>query len=181
MEPLSGDYLSLAKWTGIALDDAPCQKDGLMNPRFPIYLESYDVTAINKAYKLFAAETNGDSPFNSSLFMLEGYSTQAVRAVSSKTSAFAFREDNLLLAPLITYKPAGPAVDEKAAKLGVELRQILHEGSDRKDMHVYVNYAFGDESPKNWYGSEDWRQSRLRSLKNKYDPNNKFSFYGPIA
>jgi hypothetical protein len=34
---------------------------------------------------------------------------------------------------------------------------------------------------KNWYGSEQWRQVKLRELKDKYDPNRKFSFYAPIA
>ncbi|KAH8664915.1 hypothetical protein BGZ61DRAFT_522812 [Ilyonectria robusta] len=181
IQPVAGDYRDLANWTGIALASAPCQKNGLVNPRFPIYLESYDVAATKQAYDLFSSETNGDSPFSNSLFMLEGYSTQGVSSINAKSSAFAFRDAHLLLAPLITYSPDGPALDKRAADLGVELRQILHKATGKKEMGSYVNYAFGDETPKAWYGSEQWRQDRLKALKGKYDPKGKFSFFGPIA
>ncbi|EFQ34776.1 hypothetical protein CGRA01v4_01721 [Colletotrichum graminicola] len=177
----SGTYLDLAAWTFIALDSIPCQKSGLNNPRFPIYVESYNIEAQRKAYDLFASSIRGDLPFTNSLFMFEGYSVQGVKAIESDSTAFAYRGDNLLFAPLITYTPGGAELDEQAAALGNQLRDIIHEGSGRTDQHVYLNYAFGNESPKEWYGSEEWRQDRLKSLKTKYDPNGRFSFYGPIA
>ncbi|KAJ0331349.1 hypothetical protein COL5a_002890 [Colletotrichum fioriniae] len=105
----------------------------------------------------------------------------SVKVIASDSTAFAYRSDNLLFAPLITYSPNGTELDQKAATLGNQLRDIIHEGSGRTEQHVYLNYAFGDEGPKEWYGSEQWRQDRLKSLKTKYDPNGKFSFYGPIA
>ncbi|KAI5460754.1 hypothetical protein BGZ63DRAFT_387709 [Mariannaea sp. PMI_226] len=179
--PDSGDYRDLANWTGIALDSPPCQKAGLANPRFPLYLDSYNVTAMKKAWKIFAAETSTGSPFNNSLFMFEGYSTQGVRAFPEDSTAFAFRNKNLLAAPLITYKPDGFELDGKAAELGSKLRRIFYEGSGKKEMNVYINYAFGDEKPSNWYGSERWRQERLQTLKRKYDPQNKFGFFGPVV
>ncbi|KAH6896807.1 hypothetical protein B0T10DRAFT_526182 [Thelonectria olida] len=181
VEPVAGDYRDLATWTGIDLAAGPCQKSGLNNPRFPIYLESYNVEAMRKVYDLFASETRGVSPFNSSLFMFEGYSTQALRAIDDTTGAFAFRDENLLVAPLITYAPGDAKLDQRAAALGVKLRQTLHEATGRRDMRVYLNYAFGNESPKEWYGSAGWRQQKLRRLKRKYDPKGQFSFYGPIA
>lgn len=58
---------------------------------------------------------------------------------------------------------------------------IIHEGTGRSEMHTYVNYAYGDEAKENWYGHEKWRQERLLTLKNKYGPKRKFSFYAPIA
>lgn len=151
------------------------------NPRFPIYVESYNIEAQRKAYDLFASSISGNSPFNNSLFMFEGYSNEGVKAIASDSTAFAYRSDNLLFAPLITYSPNGTETDQKAATLGNQLRDIIHEGSGRTEQHVYLNYAFGDEGPKEWYGSEQWRQDRLKSLKTKYDPTGKFSFYGPIA
>ncbi|KAK1994329.1 FAD-binding domain-containing protein [Colletotrichum falcatum] len=179
--PESGTYLDLAAWTNIALDSPPCQNAGSNNPRFPIYVESYNVEAQRKAYDLFASSIKGDSPFSNSLFLFEGYSVQGVKAIESESTAFAYRGDNLLFAPLITYTPGGADLDEQAAALGNQLRDIIHEGSGRTDQHVYLNYAFGNESPKEWYGSEQWRQDRLKSLKAKYDPDGRFSFYGPIA
>lgn len=179
-ETQTGSYTDLAKWVGITTTDIPCQKTGAMNPRFPIYLETYNLTAQRIAYEAFAEGIRGTSPFNYSYFMFDGYSTQGVKSIDAESAAFAHREQNVLIAPLITYTPGDAELDKAAAKLGNKLRQILHEGSGRKHLPAYVNYAFGNESPKEWYGSESWRQSRLRSLKKKYDPKGMFSFYGPI-
>ncbi|KAH2184532.1 hypothetical protein KXW61_000848 [Aspergillus fumigatus] len=180
-EAIGGSYTDLAGWTGIATTSPPCQKAGLVNPRFPIYLREYNVPAQKTAYDIFAAATRGSSAFNNSIFMFEGYSTQGVKAINSKSSAFAFRNENLLAAPLVTYAPAGPERDNDAKQLGNQLRQILFQASGLNEIGAYVNYAYGDETPQQWYGSEQWRQDRLRALKKKYDPAGKFSFYGPIA
>ncbi len=176
-----GTYRDLAAWTGISLADTPCQKTGNANPRFPIYLKSYNTTAQGLVYELFKqATTNASSPFGNALFMFEGYSQQAVKALGDNATAFAYRADNLLVAPLLTYAP-GPGLDAVASKLGNQIRQILYEGSGETTLNTYVNYAYGDETPLAWYGSEAWRQSRLHALKEDFDPLSKFSFYAPIA
>ncbi|KAK2058632.1 FAD-binding domain-containing protein [Colletotrichum caudatum] len=180
--PESGTYLDLATWTNIDLNSSSCQGRGFNNPRFPLYVESYNVESLRKAYDLFASSIRGDSTFNNSIFLLEGYSNEGVKSIKSDSTAFAHRDANLLLAPLIHYTSGGAAdLDEQAATLGNQLRDIIHEGSGRPEQHIYINYAFGNESPKEWYGSEQWRQDRLKSLKTKYDPNGRFSFFGPIA
>ncbi|KAM0332090.1 hypothetical protein ACHAQA_002361 [Verticillium albo-atrum] len=181
VRPDAGTYHDLAGWVGIALDSFPCQKIGLNNPRFPVYLQEYNPAAQRKAYDLYAEATHATPEFFDSLFMFEGYSTQGVKAIDSDSTAYAFRGDNLLFAPLISYRSTGPELDQKAADLGNQLRQIIQDGTGREELHTYVNYAFGNEEPKNWYGSEGWRQERLQALKDKYDPQGKFSFYAPIA
>lgn len=113
--------------------------------------------------------------------MFEGYSQQGVKALSEDATAFAYRSDNLLVAPLLTYKPAGPALDQVAHKLGNQIRDVLFQGSGQTSLNTYVNYAYGDETPKAWYGAASWRQERLLALKKKIDPSKKFSFYAPIA
>lgn len=181
VNPQSGDYLDVSAWTGISLDAPPCQKAGLANPRFPIYLETYHVPAIKNAYDAYATAIRGDSPFNTSLFMFEGYATQGVRQVDAESTAFAYRRDNILAAPLITYVPDGAERDRQAKELGSRLRDILQKASGREHMHAYVNYGYGNESPEEWYGPESWRQDKLRNLKEKYDPKGRFSFYAPVA
>lgn len=179
--PVAGTYHDLAEWTGIALDSPPCQVAGLSNPRFPLYLDAYDVAAQREAYDVFAKGTHDNAEFANSLFMFEAYSLQGVRAVADGSTAFAFRGDSLLTAPLITYEPRGGDLDGKAAALGEELRSILHRASGRKEMHAYVNYAYGDETKREWYGGAAWRQDKLRRLKDKYDPEGHFNFYAPLA
>ena len=180
--PQSGTYKDLAAWTGIALASPPCQDFGFNNPRFPIYTKSYNTTAQKKAYDAYATAVKGsDSPYYNSIFMFEDYSTGGVRARDNSASAFGFRQDLILAAPLIIYGPTDKARDADAQQLGNKLREIIREGTGSKELHTYVNYAFGNEGPKSWYGYETWRQDRLKSLKAKYDPKGKFSFYAPIA
>ncbi|KAJ5385005.1 FAD-binding type 2 [Penicillium concentricum] len=176
--PQSGSYQDLAAWTGIALDSPPCQNMGLANPRFPIYLEKYDVAAQKMAWDIYAPAVRGDSPFTYSIFMFEGYSEGGVHAIPSSSSAFPFRSENILAAPLINYVPVDKALEDKAAALGKQLRNILHEATGRTDIRAYVNYAHGDETTHQLYGES---QQRLLALKKKYDPTGKFSFYAPIA
>ncbi|KAM3427267.1 hypothetical protein NHJ13734_009045 [Beauveria thailandica] len=178
----SGDYTQLAAWTGNANESPPCQKAGFANIRFPIDLETYSIETQRAVYNLFAKGTKETPAFANSLFLFEGYSTQGVKAISSESTAFAFRGNNLLVSPLITYQRDGSVtLDKKAAEFGESLRQALHHGSGRSEMHTYVNYAYGDESLKSVYGYEDWRQEKLKELKSMYDPHGRFNFYAPIA
>ena len=189
--PDTGTYLDLAAWTGIDFASTPCNKTGNANNRFPVYLPAYNGTAMEQAYALFKyatapsvdADTNTttDGPFPNSLFMAEGYSMQGVKAIDSASAAFAFRDDNLLIAPLLIYPLDSEGANEALAyKLGTGIRDALRSGSPGSN-GSYVNYSYGDETTDNWYGSDAWRQDRLRSLKSQYDPQGRFSFYGPIA
>ncbi|KAI0154909.1 FAD binding domain protein [Xylariaceae sp. FL1272] len=175
-----GSYTDLPAWTGNSNDALPCQKAGLTNNRFPIDLQTYNVAAQRKVYDLFASATQETPALNGSLFLFEGYSLDGVKAIPSEKTAFPNRAGNLLVAPLITYKPGGPSLDKTATDLGESLREILYEASGQKQKYTYVNYAFGDESEENWYGFEQWRQDRLKELKKTYDPHARFSFYAPI-
>lgn len=180
--PRAGTYQDLANWTNIALESPPCQDFGFNNPRFPIYTKSYNVTAQRLAYDVYASAISGvDNPYFNSIFMFEDYATAGVRARENSASAFGFREDLILAAPLIIYNSTGPAEDASVAELGHRLRYIIREGTGEEELHTYVNYAYGTEGPESWYGYEPWRQERLTTLKQKYDPMGKFSFYAPVA
>jgi hypothetical protein len=113
--------------------------------------------------------------------MFEGYPMQAVQALGDSSSAFAYRTDNLLVAPLLTYTPTGADVAKQAETLGNKMRQVLYEASGQGSLHSYVNYAYGNEGKGSWYGDDSWRQIRLRLVKTLYDPWAKFNFYAPIA
>ena len=113
--------------------------------------------------------------------MFEDYATAGVRKRDNSATAFGFRQDLILAAPLIIYEPTDGARDVAVEKLGNQLREIIREGTGSNELHTYVNYAHGTEGPKSWFGYEPERQNRLKALKNKYDPNGKFSFYAPIA
>lgn len=151
----------------------------MSNVCFPLNLQSYDIQAQRAAFDAFAKGTSQGSGFNNSLLIFEGYSAQGMQSVPSESTAFPHREDTLLVSPLIVY--SDPALDDKARELGEGFRDILFRASGQKELHAYVNYASGHETPGDWYGHESWRLERLRALKAKYDPKRKFRFYGPIA
>ena len=181
VQPDAGTYKDLAAWTQVSNTSPPCQKDGFGHPRFPIYLQTYNPAAQKKAFDLYASEAGPSSAFNTSIFMFEGYATKGVRNVDASSAAFAFREDNILCSPLVSFKPpTDQTLISKSKNLGNQLRDILLEGTGRDELHAYVNYAYGNETPQQWYGYEDWRQSKLQELKKKYDPRSEFSFFCPI-
>ncbi|KAK4652924.1 hypothetical protein QC762_503630 [Podospora pseudocomata] len=177
----TGTYKDVSSWVGISLDGPPCQKTGAANPRFPLYLPEYNPSAMAEVYEAFKEGTNSSSPFANSLFMFEGYSMQGVKAVDTASTAYAFREDNLLTAPLVQYTPGNAALDAQAQAFGNQLRNILHAGSGRSQKHIYLNYAYGDETKEEMYGHESWRSAKLLQLKDKYDSRRRFNFYGPAA
>lgn len=192
LDPLSitrqtGPYPNVSSWLGISPSDYPCQKLGQANPRFPQYLKMYNPAAMAEVYEIFKAATFDDpaSPFAGSIFLVEGYSMQGVRAVPAGDTAYAWRGENLVAWPLMEYDPTGPERDEEARRLGERMRRVLVEGSGRSGVRAYVNYAYGDEGEGAWYGYYDGeegkgRRERLRGLKRRWDPRGRFSFYAPI-
>lgn len=54
----------------------------------------------------------------------------------------------------------------------------MQRASGHKEMRTYINYAFGNETLAELYGSQS-RVAKLRDLKRKYDPQNVFRFFGP--
>ncbi|KAI0125392.1 FAD-dependent oxygenase [Xylariales sp. AK1849] len=172
------DYPGLALIDGTTIDSAVCQQHNAVNMMFPISIRSYNVQAQRAAFDAFNAFT-ADTTFINSAVLLEGYSTQAVKAVRSEDTAFPHRADNFLITPVVSYT-VNSTLDSKATAFGDSFRQALHEADGNAELHAYVNYAHGDETLQEMYGYDAWRVARLRSLKEKYDPKTQFGFYAPI-
>ena len=106
--------------------------------------------------------------FNTSLFFFEGYFVKGVKDVPEASTAFPSRNDNLLVYvdcyllmttiaqnrtistlsfPVPVYGP-NPALNGRAINAGIEMREMLRAGSGSSELHVYVNYAHGDDSLK---------------------------------
>ncbi|ETS85960.1 hypothetical protein PFICI_03985 [Pestalotiopsis fici W106-1] len=177
----SGNYLDLPVWTGMDNTAGPCQHTGISNMRFPIDIKTYDPQAMRKVYDAYAAASIETPELNGGFMLIEGYSLAGVKAVSSETTAFAHRDDNLLFAPVMHWNSTSAELDQKAIDLGNQLRDIVYQATNQTELHAYVNYAAGDEGKQSWYGYEQWRQDKLLAVKDKYDPQRRFSFYAPIA
>jgi len=69
----------------------------------------------------------------------------------------------------------GDPVETPANDLGSQIRSDVAATPGYGDLAVYVNYAHGDEKPKQTYGAR--KLPRLAKLKAKYDPDNVFRYY----
>ncbi|CAI6333726.1 unnamed protein product [Periconia digitata] len=177
----AGDYRDLSVWTGNAENQTFCQKLGFAAMRYPVELQVYNVPAMRETYDTFTAGLQSTPALGFSVVLFEGYSTQGVHAVPAPSTAYPFRESNLLVSPVMLFQEDTPELAETANALGTQLREIIHKASGEPNLRVYVNYALGNEGPEAWYGAEQWRQDKLKTLKSKYDPEGKFSFFAPIA
>ncbi|PYH90279.1 putative FAD-dependent oxygenase [Aspergillus ellipticus CBS 707.79] len=175
----SGTYKDIPRWAGVGRHTAACKKKDFTKIRFPIGLISYNATALGALFDEFTKVTVPGSPFNRSEIMFEGYSQHGVREIPTDSTAFPDRADNQLVT-IGTANSHDPGLDAQALKIGDSLRQILLDGSGSPDMHSYVNYAAGTESLQSMYGFEPWRLKKLKELKAKYDPHERFGYYAPI-
>ncbi|KAL8929082.1 MAG: hypothetical protein Q9172_000625 [Xanthocarpia lactea] len=147
---------------------------------FPLGLKKYNVNANRQVYDLFRQLVAKHPNFNRTVGQFENYALQGVRAVDPASTAYANRDDDILVSFSPVYPPS-TANDAIAAEYGNKARAIWHAGDTRgRNVTAYLNYANGDESLEAVYGYESWRLKRLRALKKRYDPENKFRFYNPI-
>ena len=80
---------------------------------------------------------------------------------------------------VVSYAP-NSTLDAFAMEWTAANRDLWNQGQPTRLPTSYVNYAAGTESLESIYGYEPWRLERLRALKHKYDPLNKFAYYIPF-
>jgi hypothetical protein len=186
-----GTYLDISRWIQIDAESLVCNLQDYMPGagvmRFPVDVPAYNITALQLTVKRFVEMLAAGPEWTGSFFMIEQFSSHAVREKNNGESAYAGREDKLLIAPAFFF----PSVDvetgvknkeleEKATAYGEELRGYLVDGTrSTGGGHAYVNYAYGGESLEEIYGKDGLE--RLLGLKRKYDPHNRFRYYAPLA
>jgi len=170
----------LAALSYMSEDSAGCAY-GMTSMRYPIGLKTYNTAALREVYVDIDETFRKVPELAGSFFLLEGYSTQGVKAVEEASTAVPHRCDEILVTSYVQYKP-NVAIDWVAQEFGSRLRKYLLEGSDDpQHLRAYVNYAHGTESLQEMYGWEEWRLEKLKSLKAKWDPENRMRYYAPIA
>lgn len=172
-------YPDLFNVLGNGNSTAVCEH-GLTWQRFPISLKSYSTTAQREVFTAFKELTEAYPVLDNSYYAFEGYAVVGVKAVPHASTAFPHRQDNILLSALMVYEPDA-TLDPIVAAFGKSAREILRVHSGSRELHAYVNYAFGDETQEQIYGYEPWRQAKLKALKKRYDPFGYFDFYAPIT
>ncbi|KAI4864936.1 FAD-binding domain-containing protein [Hypoxylon rubiginosum] len=147
-----------------------------------VSLQTYNITAQRQIYDIFnrKAALYPELGVTARLYH-EGYATAGVQAINPASTAYPHRDEHHL-AFFLTEIPKGSDLLEPAKTWAKESWDIWNAGQPTRKPATYVNYATGNkyESLESIYGYEPWRLERLRGLKIKYDPHNRFRFYVPI-
>ncbi|KXX82991.1 6-hydroxy-D-nicotine oxidase [Madurella mycetomatis] len=172
------DYPELMEVMGLAIGSPICEPQGTVIVR-GVDTDKYHIRDIREWYNVFSDMLASNEAFASSQCLLEGYSVHAVQAVPNESTAFALRDQNLLFGPVVIYKPTDNGTLDAEAERWSEAMEKAASGNQRR--RTYVNYSHGDEGLQALYGYEPWRLEKLKKLKQKYDPENRFRFYAPIV
>lgn len=186
-----GTFLDVPRWVGV--DEKACRVQDLIPGagilRFPVDVQTYNMDALEEMTEKFANLVTTREEFKLSFVLIEQYPVRAVRAADRGKSAVPWRDNVLLIAPVLLYRSFDidtipptrhEYLDDLAWGKGEELRNVLVDGAKEMGGHFsYVNYAYGGESLEEVYGKENLK--RLRGLKRRYDPENKFGSYAPIG
>ncbi|XDG04741.1 hypothetical protein ABKA04_004356 [Annulohypoxylon sp. FPYF3050] len=130
-------------------------------------------------YDLFNKKIAEHPELGSTRVLHEGYAVEGVRNIKPEDSAYPLRDDYLLMY-FDAIVEEGSGLDDFARQWGRETIDLWNAGQPQRKPTAYVNYAAGYESLQAMYGYEPWRLERLRHLKAKYDPQNRFAYYNPI-
>ncbi|KAI5866018.1 hypothetical protein GGS23DRAFT_364536 [Durotheca rogersii] len=177
---------SLLTWVDLptkgagGFNNVQCIK-GRRNSLYGLTQKVIDRDSVLEMAEDFDALVQANPALSSSAFLVESFGVQAIDALPDNFSAFPHRGRlDHFFEILVSYE------DDAVAQVGndwaVSWRDHFRkpEISGYDTVVVYQNYGHGDEAPSVLYGSAKWRQKRLTSLKNRFDPHNVFGAYHPI-
>lgn len=175
-------YTQVAHAQGTSISDPICQH-GSEHSTSTAFLQVYNVTAERLIFDGFKKRVAKHADLAAgTTIMHEGYATKGVEDIDPAGSAYPFRaEHHLMLFNAIVPDSNDRDRERKAAQdWAAEVRDQWNAGQPERPVNAYVNYATGFETLQERYGHESWRVEKLRDLKAKYDPDNRFRYYNPI-
>ncbi|KAF1977347.1 hypothetical protein BU23DRAFT_564869 [Bimuria novae-zelandiae CBS 107.79] len=113
------------------------------------------------------------------LFLLENYGMQGVRAVDASSTSLSLEERQYPIIANLTIWWEGIAAKDTADAMayGEQIRQAFFAGLPAgAKKHTYVNYAVGTEGFNQMYGYDAPRVNKLKALKKRLDPKNRFGY-----
>ena len=73
-----------------------CQDTGSWKP-FPVGLLEYNITAVRKVYTLYKDLVTKHPDFNRSIVQFENFPMQDVQSIDAASTAYAHRDDNIIV------------------------------------------------------------------------------------
>ncbi|TLS21008.1 uncharacterized protein PpBr36_10744 [Pyricularia pennisetigena] len=142
-------------------------------------LRTYNLTAERQIWDGFKRRVAKNPKLTAKTIIIhEGYATEGVEKMDPASSAYPFRGDRHLMQFQGTLEDSSLAAE--MWEWANEVRHQWNAGQPQRTPSAYVNYANGHERKEDCYGHQPWRLAKLRDLKARYDPANRFRFYNPI-
>jgi hypothetical protein len=173
-------YEGLTPAAGFDQDSLFCQKNNNL-ASFPTSVSHFNVSAMRVAADMFA-DLTVDPILQQSAFILESYGMIGARVVDANSTAVAReqRDRDIFTFPLFLWQGEHDDARKKAEAGAIAITDVIKNGAEEMP-YSYLNHAHGHESLEERYGNEAWRLTKLKGLKKKWDPQNKFEFYNPLA
>lgn len=89
-------YKNIAQETGTGIDGPVCAP-GMAKALFPVGLKQFNIDANRQIYQLFSDMVIQTPALNGTFVQFEGYALQGMKAIDPASSAYAHREDNILV------------------------------------------------------------------------------------
>ncbi|KAI0968682.1 FAD binding domain-containing protein [Xylaria arbuscula] len=157
--------------------DAFCT-DGGRKPSYTTGLITMDPTAWRNVWNEYVAFFDSYSEANLTTILTECYSTAATAksVTNGGSSSYPFRDIKCHAITIPWY--TSPSIDSAALQFGQNVRSYLVDSAGTSSPSSYINFAHGDESLSQIYGSS---LSKLQQLKQKYDPQKRLNQWFPLS
>lgn len=139
-----------------------------------------DVDAFQAFYENYEHLTSSMSAeLGGTVYFIEFFPKQGVEAVPSSATAYPWRNITVHLLLNFAYDAANNRLDRQINDFARSARRNFSAVSGFPQPELYVSYGHGDEALVTLYSAENL--PRLRSLKEKWDPNNVYGYNYPIT
>ncbi|VUC29390.1 unnamed protein product [Clonostachys rosea] len=150
-------------------------EDGGRKPTWLVGLKSLDYPTWQQVSDQLATFVQATNQTASRVFV-ETYSSDVLREIGSDGASYPHRDINFYAFVQPIYEDS--SLDDEADKLGAQVRALWRETDGFDTPRTYINFAHGDEDLVDIYGES---LPRLRELKKKWDPANRFDQWFPIV
>ncbi|KAL8711514.1 MAG: hypothetical protein Q9225_007113 [Loekoesia sp. 1 TL-2023] len=178
VQNFSTSYAGIFYAAGTGLNDPVCHEPLGPSYLFPMGFQTYNVPVFGQLFKL--RQSQAEHHIQPVHVMLEGYSLKAVKVVDPASTAFAHRDDNILIGFLPKW-PNDSGPDREAEDWAKQARALVQSGIvPPHPLSTYVSYAHGDKPLEAIYGYMPWRLEKQWRLKREYDLDFQIRFYNLV-
>ncbi|GLA17557.1 hypothetical protein AnigIFM62618_004699 [Aspergillus niger] len=157
-----------------AQEGGACAKNQAVNI-YSIGLNHTDVPAW-ESYMEQLLQFYHQNPTYDGRFLVQRYSTQGALSTLDSDTAYPHRQIKMHINLEGWY--TDPYLEDPVNAFLKQSRRHFQQSSGFDNLAVYVNYAHGDEGPDVWYTAE--KLENLTRLKQKWDPEERFSWSNPV-